>query len=169
MRWNYEAVTGGGCDHHRYDYDYVPQAVCRFQPYEGMLRTGPTSKKTKKIEEKKCDGSTIIARSSNWRRQLFCKLMSAALLWRPDLDRNSFHLINLRYLTLAHNLQIFDNFVPGSFTSRKYLTKAGNIWHFCSLTLTTQSCQLSFHQVNIDICTVNIWGISLSIVLIGCA
>ena len=52
MRWNYEAVTGGGCDHHRYDYDYVPQAVCRFQPYEGMLRTGPTSKKTKKLKEK---------------------------------------------------------------------------------------------------------------------
>ena len=30
----------------------------------------------------------------------------------PDLDRNSFHLISLRYLTLAHNLEIFDTFVP---------------------------------------------------------
>ena len=33
----------------------------------------------------------------------------------PDLDRNSFQLISLRYLTLAHNREIFDIFVPPSF------------------------------------------------------
>ena len=48
----------------------------------------------------------IIARSTNWWPT---PLQAAAL---PDFDRNSFHLINLRYLTLAHNLEIFDTFVP---------------------------------------------------------